>query len=140
MSTVRISESQIVLTQVSFVVFLSTYSLTYSMERSPASEANRISASQEISRILWNRKVHYHIQKYPPVNFPYPEPPRFSPNPTSYFLKIRLNIILPSTPGFSKRSFSPRKLPYTTLLSLIHATCPSHIILQDLITRRILGE
>ena len=33
--------------------------LIRSMEYSPSWEANRFSASQEIPRILWNRKVHY---------------------------------------------------------------------------------
>jgi hypothetical protein len=36
--------------------YLLTYLLTYSMEQSPSWEANRFSASQEIPRILWNRK------------------------------------------------------------------------------------
>ena len=42
------------------------YLLTYSMEQSPSWEANRLSASQEIPRILWNPKDHYRTHKCPP--------------------------------------------------------------------------
>jgi hypothetical protein len=37
------------------------------MELSPFSEVANRSATQEVSRILWNLKVHYLFQKSPPL-------------------------------------------------------------------------
>jgi hypothetical protein len=43
-----------------------TYLLTHSKEQSPSWESDRFSSSQEIPRILWNPKVRYRSNKYPP--------------------------------------------------------------------------
>ena len=77
-----------------------------------------------------------------PATCPYPEPARSVHTPTFHFLKIHLNVILPSTPGSSKWSLSLRFLhqnPVSPLPSPIRATCPAHPILLDFITRTILS-
>ena len=86
--------------------------LTYSMEQIPSWEANKFSESQKFPRILWSPKVHYRIHKCPT---PVPVLSQIDPvpTPTSHFLKIHLNIILPSTPGSPKWSLSLR-FPHQT--------------------------
>ena len=110
-----------------FLIYLLTYLLayliTYSMEQSPFSEAHPFSTSQEIPRILCNPNVHYQFYRCPP-----PAPILIHINPVhvphTHFLKILLNIILPSIPGSSKwflsLRFSPPK-PCIRLSSSLYA-------------------
>jgi hypothetical protein len=58
------------------------------MEQSPCWEANSLSASQEIPRLLWNSKVHYRTHKSPP-----PVPIKIHTLPP-LFLRINLTEIL----------------------------------------------
>ena len=96
--------------------YLLTYLLTHSMERSPSWEANRFAASQDIARNLWNPKDRYRIHKCPP---PVPILSQLDPvhTYTSHFLKIHLNIFLPSTFGALKWPFSFRFPNQTPLYS-----------------------
>ena len=118
------------------------YLLIYSMEQSPSWKADQFSASQEIPCILWNSKVHYLIHRCPPF---VPILSHISPihAPPPHVLKIHLRVILPSTPGSSKWSFSirfPHQTVYMPLLPPLLTTCPAHHIRIDFITRTILGE
>ena len=81
--------------------------LTYSMVQSHSWAANWFAASQEITRISRNPKVHYHTHKRPP-----PLSILSQPNPvhipTSHILEIHPNIIHPSTPRSTQWSLSLR--------------------------------
>ena len=89
------------------IVLYHTYLLTYLLYGESPWESNRFAASQETHRILWNPNVHYRIHKSPP---PVPILNELDPvpTPTSHFLKIDFNIILPSATGSSKWYLSLR--------------------------------
>ena len=100
------------------------------MVQSPSWEANWFAASQEISRISRNPKVHYRTHKRPP-----PVPILGQPNrvhiPTSHLLEIHPNIIHPSTPRSPHWSLSlrfPHQDPIRPplLTHTRHMPCPSH--------------
>jgi hypothetical protein len=79
-------------------------------------EANSRSASQEISRLLWNSKIYYRVHKSPPAN-----PILYQIIPVhihiSHFFKIHFNIIF-----LIKLRFY-----------MMHPTCSIQSLLNDLI-------
>ena len=70
-------------------------------------EANRFSGSKEITRILWNPKVHYRVYKCTPL-VPILSHINAVHDSTTHYLKIQHITVFPSTPGPSKWSLSLR--------------------------------
>ena len=102
------------------------------MQKSPSWKANPFSASQEISRILWNLIVYYHIHKCLP---PVPILSQIDPGHThTHTTSLRPVLILTShlrlgLPSGHFPSGFPTKVPYTYTSTIPH-TCyiprPSH--------------
>ena len=110
-----------------------THSLQ-TMVLNPPSDPKKSSAIQDLSPILWNPEVHYHIHKSPPLvpilsdqSSPclYPTSRRSTPMPRSSKCLLCLRF--------------PQQNPACPSLP-IRVICPAHLILLDLITRMIYGE
>ena len=110
------------------------------MEQSTSGEANRFSANQDILRVLWNPKVHYHIHKSPPR---VPVLKHLTSPCLHPLLEINLNVIPFKAWGFQMFSlpqiFSPKPCIRLPVPHVLH-TPPPNLIFLDLFTLAILGQ
>jgi hypothetical protein len=74
--------------------------------KSPSSEANSLSVSKEVPRLLWNPRAHYRVHNSLPL-----VPILIQMNPVHNFpTSIHSNIILPTTPRSIKTDFGAHRL------------------------------
>ena len=104
---------------------------TNSMKQRSSWDATSSSAGQEILHILWNPKVRYNIHKHVP---PVPILSLINPNHAipSHLLKINFDILSHIYLGLLNSPFPSglsTNILHAPLLSPIHATCPTHLIL-----------
>ena len=111
-------------------VYLHILCHTYlSTVHSPSWEPNSSSANEEIPLISWNSKVYCRVHNSPSI-----VPVLSQTNQVhapSYFLKIHLNIILPSTPRYPKCSLSLR-FPHRTSIQLL-TTYPANVPKEEFV-------
>jgi hypothetical protein len=124
------------LTEILLKIFTLTYLLTYSREQSPSWEADQFSQLTKKFLAFYGTRRFFTVltsARHPSLSWANsiqsPRPPPTSPTSIlilSYHLRLGLpNGLFPS--GF------PTNTLCTPLSSLIHTTCPAHLILLDLI-------
>ena len=102
----------------------------------PSWETASFLASKEISRIVWNPKIHYHVHNSPP-----PIPILSYTIMSKPFQPISWRFVLVSShiylwfPSGPLRSDFPTKNPIRISVIPIPAVCPAHLILLNLITQ-----
>jgi hypothetical protein len=120
-----------------FIYLTFVYLLIYSKGQSHSCEANGFAARQETPRILLNPKVHYRSPRCPqPVSslsqLNLVHTPHHASRSSALILSSHLRFVLPS--GLLPSLFPPkpciRCLPFP-----IRATCPTHMIHLQFITR-----
>jgi hypothetical protein len=92
-------------------------------------ELTRPSTIQKIPRLLWNPQVCYHVKNSPTLSWN--KLIQSTHTPTPYSSKIQINIMLKSTPNFSKTSFTLKFVhQYSVRVSDLSRVCymsrPSH--------------
>jgi hypothetical protein len=107
------------------------------MELSPSWEAANCVATEELSSILWNPKVHYRVDRSPPL-VPILSPVTLVHTIPSYLSNIHLvlstHLHLGHPSGLFPSTF-PTNILYTFIFSPIRPTCPAHLILPDFIIK-----